>query len=67
MKLFDEFTLDELKQWLADELSDNLNDDATNSMQDEELIYDIMQEIYRREDISDLEFHAINYWWKNFK
>lgn len=50
-KLFDEFTTDELKEWLADELGDTLDDDATDSMQDEELIYDIMQEVYCREEI----------------
>lgn len=66
-KLFDEFTTDELKEWLADELGDTLDDDATNSMQDEELIYDIMQEIYCREDISQLEFHAIEFWWQVIK
>ena len=49
----DELTLDELKEWLAEMLSDTLDDDATNSTQDDELVYDLMQEIYNMEAIAN--------------
>ena len=48
----DELTLDELKEWLAEMLSDTLDDDATDSTQDEEIVYDLMREIYEMEALT---------------
>ena len=67
MNEWDEFTTEELKDWLAGILSDTLDNDATDSEPDDDLTYDIMAEIYRREDISDLELHAIEFYWQYVK
>lgn len=46
-----ELTLDEMKEWLAEMLSDTLDDDATNSTQDEEIVYGLIDDIYKMETL----------------